>query len=106
MAGDAALSDLRAWLDLRTAAAPAALRQCLLEHADAAPAGAPDAPSRLAGAARHALDVVAAHPGDRSVALDLLAADGLITLALLRQAEEDPAGLARFARALTEPAGG
>ena len=36
------------------------------------------------------------------MALDLLAADGLITLALLHRAEADPAGLAAFARALTE----
>jgi hypothetical protein len=45
---------------------------------------------------------VVARPGDRSVALDLLAADGLITLALLRQSQLDPAGLAAFARGLTE----
>jgi hypothetical protein len=40
---------------------------------------------------------VVAHPGDRSVALELLSADALITLALLSRAEEDPEGLAEFA---------
>jgi hypothetical protein len=40
------------------------------------------------------------HPGDRSVALDLLAADALITLALLAQAEADPGDLGPFAEQL------
>jgi hypothetical protein len=40
------------------------------------------------------------HPGDRSIALDLLAADGLITLALLAQAELDPEHLEAFAAGL------
>jgi hypothetical protein len=38
-----------------------------------------------------------AHPGDRSVALDLLAADALITLALLAQAQTAPEQLEEFA---------
>jgi len=37
-------------------------------------------------------------PGDRSVALDLLAADALVTLALLHQAEHDASGLEALAR--------
>lgn len=41
--------------------------------------------------------MVVAHPGDRSVALELLSADALITLALLSRAEENPEGLAEFA---------
>ena len=61
-------------------------------------------PEDLAAAARHALDQVAAHPGDRSVALDLLAADALITLALLAQAERRPADLGDFAAALVRAA--
>jgi hypothetical protein len=40
---------------------------------------------------------VLVHAGDRSVALDLLAADALVTLALLAQAQRNPAGLASFA---------
>jgi len=40
---------------------------------------------------------VLVRPGDRSVALDLLAADALVTLALKAQAAHDPASLDRFA---------
>ena len=54
-------------------------------------------PEALAQAGRGALDQVLVHAGDRSVALDLLAADALVTLALLAQAERNPAGLASFA---------
>ena len=55
---------------------------------------------RLAGSARHALDRVLARGGDRSVALDLLAADALVTLALLAQAQEAPERLGAFAAAV------
>ena len=48
------------------------------------------------------LDRVTAHPGDRSVALDLLAADALITLALLAQAQRAPEDLARFATTILQ----
>lgn len=54
-------------------------------------------PDRLGAAARAALEAVLAHPGDRSVALDLLAADALVTLALKAQAASDPRHLAQFA---------
>jgi hypothetical protein len=54
----------------------------------------------LAAAGAAALDAVTCRPGDRTVALDLLAADALITLALLAQAEHDPAGLGDFAAGL------
>ena len=54
----------------------------------------------LAAAGRRALERVAAHPGDRSVALDLLAADALITLALLAEAERRPERLGQFAAGL------
>ena len=73
----------------------------MLEHVEQTPA-ADDGADTLAAAGRRALDRVVAHPGDRSVALDLLAADGLITLAMLHRAEHDPASLAAFARSLTE----
>jgi hypothetical protein len=43
---------------------------------------------------------VVAHPGDRSVALDLLAADALITLALLAEAQRHPERLGEFATGL------
>lgn len=66
-------------------------------------AGGPDAlAERLAGAARSALTAAAAQSGGRAAALDLLAADALVTLALLRQAEEEPAMLQAFATRLLE----
>jgi hypothetical protein len=69
----------------------------VLELAAAAPVT--PLPERLAAAGRRALALVERGPGDRASALDLLAADALITLALLAQAEQAPAGLAAFARA-------
>lgn len=60
---------------------------------------------RLAAAGERALRHVSAHAGDRSVALDLLAADGLITLALLAQAESAPGRLREFAAGLLERGG-
>jgi len=58
---------------------------------------------RLAEGARNALHHVIAQPGDRSAALDLLAADALLTLALLEQAERAPHRLGDFARGLLRP---
>ena len=49
----------------------------------------------LARAATAALDEVARQPGGRGAALDLLAADALVTLALLAQAEADPVAASR-----------
>ena len=63
-----------------------------------------DPPQALARAGADALAVVLASAGDRSVALDLLAADGLITLALLWCAEHQPGQLAAMAQSLTAPA--
>ena len=101
MAEGRALTALGAWVEVRTARAPAVLRQRVLDHVHALPA-AGNPPADLARAAHRSLAGVLAAPGDRTVALDLLAADGLITLALLRQAEDDPASLVDFARSLTE----
>ena len=84
------------WLDQHTSQAPAALRARVREHAEASGVAA-SLPSALAAAGRHALDRVADHPGDRSVALDLLAADALVTLALLAQAQTAPERLGEFA---------
>ena len=84
------------WLARHTRHAPPALRDRVLHHARAA-SGTADLPATLALAGREALERVTAHPGDRSVALDLLAADALITLALLAQAQRSPDELARFA---------
>jgi len=87
------------WVAERAGGAPPALRERALDHFRRIPDDAP-LPERLAGAARLALDAVLRQGQDRAAALDLLAADSLLTLALLAQAEESPAGLAPFARRL------
>jgi hypothetical protein len=83
------------WLDQHTSQGPPALRSRVREYARTA--GDVSLPDRLASAAQAALAHVLTHPGDRSVALDLLAADALITLALLAQAETAPEELEAFA---------
>lgn len=88
---------LSAWLDRHSGNAPPALRARVREHVLAAAPG--PLPAVLAEAGRAALDRVVDHPGDRSVALDLLAADALITLALLAQAQAAPERLGEFAKA-------
>jgi len=88
------------WLDRHTGAAPPALRARVYEQALAGPAE--PVPEALALAGRAALERVAAHAGDRSVALDLLAADALITLALLAQAQRAPAELGAFATSILQ----
>ncbi|MEO8449331.1 MAG: hypothetical protein ABI647_06050 [Gemmatimonadota bacterium] len=55
---------------------------------------------RLAGAAARALDSALSVGASRAAALDLLAADALVTLALEAVAEERPADLAAFALGL------
>jgi hypothetical protein len=68
-------------------------------YVEAVPAaGSP--PVALALAATAALDQVARQAEGRGAALDLLAADALITLALLAQAEADPSRLHEFATEL------
>jgi hypothetical protein len=84
------------WLEQHTGRAPAALRARVREHAPALH-DITAVPAALAEAGRKALERAVAHPGDRSVALDLLAADALITLALLAQAQVAPEGLGEFA---------
>lgn len=84
------------WLDRHTSQAPAALRARVRHHALAA-GDVAASPEALAAAGRDALDRAVDHPGDRSVALDLLAADALVTLALLAQAQAAPERLGGFA---------
>ena len=83
------------WLDRHTSQAPAALRARVREYALAATGQ--NRASALATAGQSALDRVLSHPGDRSAALDLLAADALITLALQAQAQDAAEGLEEFA---------
>ncbi len=90
------------WLDRHSRSAPAALLERVRFHIAAVERRGSEA-EVLARASHHALHLVAAHPDmGRSVALDLLAADALITLALLHQAEAAPAGLEAFAAALLQ----
>ena len=88
------LSVLDDWVEEHTTRAPEALRGRVREFARSA-SGSP--PQALAAAGQAALERVLSHPGDRSAALDLLAADALITLALLAQAETAPDRLEEFA---------
>jgi hypothetical protein len=83
------------WLGRHTSQAPTALRDRVGEYALAA--FGPTPVSALAAAAQSALARVLSHPGDRTAALDLLAADALITLALQAQAEDAPEQLEEFA---------
>ncbi len=99
MSDDAARGGLERWLAERTARGPAALRARVLEHA-AAVGEADTPPERIALAAERVLAIVEEHPGDRRIALDLLAADALITLALLAQSERAPEELGAFAEGL------
>jgi hypothetical protein len=85
----------RDWLDRRTSQAPTALRARVEQYALAA--SGPALPQSLVAASRTALERALFHPGDRSGALDLLAADALITLALLAQAETAPDRLEELA---------
>lgn len=85
------------WFRDRTAGAPEVLRErAAAFHAAASGDGA----TRLANAGVAALAAAIASGTTRAAALDLLAADGLITLALLAESERDPAGLEAAARVL------
>lgn len=89
------MSDGLLWLERHTANAPPVLRERVLHYAGAPAAG--ELPAHLADAGVRALASVEKHPGDRSAALDLLAADALVTLALLAQAQADASNLHAFA---------
>jgi hypothetical protein len=83
------------WLDRHTNQAPTALRSRVRHYAGMVTGES--VTGTLTAAAHHALSRVLSHPGDRSVALDLLAADALITLALLAQSDTAPDRLEDFA---------
>jgi hypothetical protein len=89
----------RSWIAHRVGRAPAELRDQILRGTEGVSATA-SLPDALADAGQAALDRALAAPADRRTALDLLAADALITLALLAQAEVRPEELGRFAGAL------
>lgn len=94
------MTGLHPWFDAESAGAPEALRARAARYLDAG-LGSDDAGQDLALAASQALAVTLATSGDRSVALDLLAADALQTLALKERAVSDPAGLGAFAASLS-----
>ena len=87
------------WVADRVRGAPVELRQQVLRDAEANPEADP-LPEALASAGWSALGRVLARPSARAVALDLLTADALITLALLAQAEQRPEDLGQFAERL------
>jgi hypothetical protein len=87
------------WLEARTVRGPTILRNRVLEHARV-PSDATSIAEHLSYVAERVLAIVEEHPGDRTIALDLLAADALITLALLAQSEAAPQELEGFAEGL------
>ncbi|MEK7380376.1 MAG: hypothetical protein AAB075_05135 [Gemmatimonadota bacterium] len=92
------MTALDGWLAARTEGAPKALCRRVQHYLH--PTEAPDAVDTLVGAARSALAAASGAEAGRSVAIDLLTADALITLALLRQSETEPGALAARARAI------
>ena len=93
------MSDLDAqWFAELTVRAPEALRARVEEYFVATGDG--DLAARLATAGDRALSAATKAGARRVAALDLLAADALITLALLLQAERGPASLLQAAKAL------
>jgi hypothetical protein len=87
------------WFHRESAGAPSVLRVRAAHYLETTP-GAGDMAEHLAAAARAALSATLGHPGGRDVALDLLAADALVTLALKARAAADPLNLGRFAARL------
>jgi hypothetical protein len=87
------------WLARQLEGAPGDLAARTTLFAADALHGAPDA---LALAGGRALGAAIRQASERQAALDLLAADALVTLALAAQAERDPAALEAFARALRQ----
>lgn len=87
------------WLDRHTGSAPGPLRDRVRAQV-LARSSTGSIPHALAEAGWDALRQVLSHAGDRSAALDLLAADALVTLALLAQAEAAPEHLDEFAASI------
>ena len=94
---------LAGWLSGRRPSPPAALAGRLAETIGEE-AGSP--PATLAGLGARVLErVAAATAQDRALALDLLAADALVTYAFEAQAESDVRGLSRLAERIGAGAG-
>jgi len=91
--------DVLAWLEARRPVPPDALRVCLeAAVTDGELSPRVPLPDQLALVGRRVLGRVVGRPeGGRELALELLAADALITYAFEAQAELDAAGLATLA---------
>ena len=87
------------WFVRECAGAPAALRE-RAGRVLGTQAATGDVARDLADASTRALAAALAHPADRSAALDLLAADALVTLALKARGMLAPGELASFAASL------
>lgn len=87
-----------AWLESRTSGAPAVLKQRV--ESFLASVNGETVAHRLAAGAVAALKAAADGASTRPAALDLLAADAIITLALLERAVNSPGTLALDAREL------
>lgn len=88
---------LERWME----GAPDALRDCAREALERAHASGSDA-ERMGSAALERLGAVLESSGDRAAALDLLAADALLTHACESAAAEGPDALEAFTRRLIE----
>ena len=95
------MTDVAGWFAEHSTGAPEALRARVEHYLTAVPETASRAET-LAAAANDALAAVVVQGRDRGAALDLLAADALVTLSLLAEAEEAPEGLGRFAEHLVK----
>jgi hypothetical protein len=99
---DGRVSDASAWLEDRIRGAPPQL-VARVEQCVAVMPGV-ELGSRLAHVGEQALGAAIRQGARRGAALDLLAADALITLCLLECAERDPSSLGETARRLREAA--
>ncbi|MGH7538123.1 MAG: hypothetical protein ACREMF_05780 [Gemmatimonadales bacterium] len=89
-------AEVLAWLESRRPAPPPTLRTHLDQQVSDLAA---ELPEHLVARGCALLDDVLARPeGGRALALDLLAADALVTYAFEAQAERDPHGLVTLAR--------
>ena len=89
------LADVLTWLDARESPPPPELRERMAEAL--APVKAETVPGALAEAALACLQETVARPQERASALDLLAADALLTYALEAAAELGAETLRRIA---------
>jgi hypothetical protein len=90
-----------AWFTARTDGAPAQLRDRAASYFAGAATGS-DLVRQLSTAGTDALRAATSGGANRAAALDLLAADALITLALLAAAEASPATLGATAASLRQ----